>query len=109
MLVRMFVHLVLHLVVPGVVARLGFADRWKRAWLIMVSTMVIDLDHLLANPVYDPLRCGIGFHPLHSYLAIVVYLAMAIFPKIRILAIGLIIHMLLDGVDCIWLYIVRAR
>ena len=42
--------------------------------LIMVSTMVIDLDHLLANPVYGPQRCGIGFHPLHSYLAIVVYL-----------------------------------
>jgi len=67
----------------------------------MVSTMVVDLDHLLANPVYDPLRCGIGFHPLHSYLAIVVYLAMVILPKIRILAIGLIIHMLLDGIDCI--------
>ena len=109
MVVRTFVHLVLHFVVPGVVARLGFADRWKRAWLIMVSTMVVDLDHLLANPVYDPLRCGIGFHPLHSYLAIVVYLAMVILPKIRILAIGLIIHMLLDGIDCIWLYIVQAR
>jgi len=67
----------------------------------MMSTMVVDLDHLLANPVYDPLRCGIGFHPLHSYLAIVVYLAMVILPKIRILAIGLIIHMLLDGIDCI--------
>jgi len=67
----------------------------------MVSTMVVDLDHLLANPVYDPLRCGIGFHPLHSYLAIVVYLAMVIPPKTRILAIGLIIHMLLDGIDCI--------
>ncbi len=109
MLVRTLVHLVLHLVVPGVVARLGFADRWKRAWLIMLSTMVIDLDHLLDNPVYDPLRCCIGFHPLHSYLAIVVYLAMVIVPKIRILAIGLIIHMLLDGIDCIWLYVVRAR
>ena len=101
MLVRTFVHLVLHIVIPGIVARLVFADRWRRAWLIMVSTMVVDLDHLLANPVYDPLRCGIGFHPLHSYLAIVVYLAMVIFPKIRILAIGLIIHMLLDSFDCI--------
>ena len=109
MLVRTFIHIVLHILVPGIVARLGFADRWKRAWLIMVSSMVIDLDHLLANPVFDPQRCGIGFHPLHSYPAIVVYLAMAMVPKIRILAIGLIIHMLLDGVDCIWLYVVRAR
>jgi hypothetical protein len=109
MLVRTFIHVVLHILVPGIVARLGFADRWKQAWLIMVSTMVIDLDHLLANPVFDPLRCGIGLHPLHSYPAIVVYLAMAIFPKFRIIAIGLVIHMLLDGIDCIWLYVVPAR
>ncbi len=103
-MVRSLVHVLLHFVVPGIVARLGFADRWKRAWLIMVSTLIIDLDHLLANPVYDPQRCGIGFHPLHSYLAIVVYLAMTIHPKTRIFGIGLIIHVFLDGVDCIWLY-----
>ncbi|MEE9566147.1 MAG: DUF6122 family protein, partial [Desulfobacteria bacterium] len=63
----------------------------------------------LANPVYDPQRCGIGFHPLHSYLAIVVYLAMTILPKTRLFAIGLIIHVLLDAVDCIWLYMAPAR
>ena len=68
-------------------------------------TMVVDLDHLLVDPVYDPQRCGIGFHPLHSYLAGLVYLAMAILPKTRIIAIGLVIHILLDGVDCIWLFL----
>ncbi len=75
----------------------------------MVSALIVDLDHLLANPVYDPQRCGIGFHPLHSYLAIVVYLAMTILPKTRLFAIGLIIHVLLDAVDCIWLYMAPAR
>ena len=94
--------MVLHFAVPGIVARLRYADRWKRAWLIMISAMIIDLDHLLASPVYDPQRCSIEFHPLHSYLAVLVYLVMAILPKTRILAIGLIIHILLDGVDCIW-------
>ena len=31
----------------------------------MLATMVVDLDHLLADPILDPQRCGIGFHPLH--------------------------------------------
>lgn len=66
----------------------------------MIATMAVDLDHLLANPIYDPNRCSIGFHPLHSYIAIGVYLLLLIFPRIRIIAIGLLIHMALDYVDC---------
>jgi hypothetical protein len=69
----------------------------------MVLTMVVDLDHLLAEPVYDPGRCGIGLHPLHSYFAIMGYLAMIAVPKLRLVAIGLVIHMVLDGFDCLWL------
>ena len=80
-----------------------FNNKWKTAWLIMVLTMVIDLDHLLTDPIYDPNRCGIGFHPLHSYIAAGVYLLMIAFAKIRIVGIGLVIHLALDGVDCIWM------
>ncbi len=69
----------------------------------MVLTMVVDLDHLLVDPVYDPQRCGIEFHPLHSYPAMMVYLAMTAIPKARLVAIGLLIHMTLDGIDCLWL------
>ena len=39
----------------------------------MYAVMLIDLDHLLATPIFDPARCSIGFHPLHSYYAIGVY------------------------------------
>jgi len=74
----------------------------------MVLTMVIDLDHLLADPIYDPERCGIGFHPLHSYPAILVYLVMMAIPKVRLAACGLVIHMALDGIDCIWLILRMA-
>jgi len=56
-------HLVLHAAVPGAVALLFFRPHGKRAWLIMLSAMAVDLDHLLADPVYDQKRCGIGFHP----------------------------------------------
>ena len=95
------VHLMLHFVTPVLLARLVFPDRWKRGALIMVLTMVVDLDHLLANPVYDALRCSIGFHPLHSYLAIAAYLLMLALPQLRFVALGLLIHMGLDGLECI--------
>ena len=100
---RPILHLILHVLVPGAVARLAFADRWRRAWLIMLLTMVVDLDHLLATPIYDPDRCGIGFHPLHSYVAIGVYCVLSLIPASRVVGVGLLIHMLLDGIDCVFM------
>jgi hypothetical protein len=94
-------HLVLHVVVPGAVALLFFRSRWRRAWLIMLATMLVDLDHLLADPIYDPGRCSIGFHPLHSYPAIAVYVLLTLPPKTRLVGLGLVIHMALDGLDCL--------
>ncbi len=67
------IHLAFHLLVPGIVAWFAFRKQWLRAWLIMGATMLVDVDHLLATPVFDPTRCSIGFHPLHSYLAIGLY------------------------------------
>lgn len=96
-----WLHLALHVAVPGGVALLAFRSNWKRAWLVMVSTMLVDLDHLLADPIYDPQRCGIGFHPLHSYPAIVGYTLLVIPRPTRLIALGLVIHMALDSLDCV--------
>ncbi len=103
MMTRKILHIALHFIVPGVVARWAFTERWKRAWFIMVLTNMVDLDHLLAIPIYDPNRCGIGFHPLHSYLAVIAYLAMTATAKTRLVGVGLVIHMALDGLDCVWM------
>ena len=65
--------------------------------------MLVDVDHLLANPIYDPTRCSIGFHPLHSFYAIAVYVILSFVYKIKTLqyiGIGLVIHMVLDSLDC---------
>ena len=62
--------------------------------------MAVDIDHLLAVPIYDPNRCSIGFHPLHSYIAIGTYFILLFFPKARLIALGLVIHMMLDYLDC---------
>ena len=93
----------MHLLVPGVIAYLFFKTKWKKVWFLFILTMIIDLDHLVALPVFDANRCSINFHPLHSYYAILLYFALLIFPKTRIIAIGLLFHMLTDTVDCWWI------
>ena len=68
----------------------------------MLSTMMVDLDHLLANPIYQEDRCSINFHPLHTYYAIAVYIIMIFFRKpLNIIGIGLLLHMLTDFIDCL--------
>ncbi|MDE5422683.1 DUF6122 family protein [Ancylomarina sp. DW003] len=106
-LLQFVVHYSLHLLFPGLIAWFFFRDRWKKAWLIMLATMLVDLDHLLATPIFEPGRCSIGFHPLHSYYAIAIYFIMVFFPKLRIVAIGLLFHMLTDFQDCLWSNLLR--
>jgi hypothetical protein len=98
-----YLHLVLHLLVPALAARLLYPQKWWWAWLIMCLAMIVDVDHLLASPVYDPNRCSINFHPLHCYPAIAIYCLMMIPPRLRIFATGLLLHMGLDAVDCYWM------
>jgi len=69
----------------------------------MALTIIVDLDHLLADPIYDPNRCSIGYHPLHTYPAILVYLVLTAIVRTRLIGLGLLIHMALDGLDCIWM------
>ena len=66
----------------------------------MMLTMLVDVDHLLATPIYDAGRCSINFHPLHGFYFIIAYALMCLPKKTRLLGIGLIIHMLLDSIDC---------
>jgi predicted cobalt transporter CbtA len=102
-LVRTLIHCGLHFLAPGLLAFIFFRAQWKKAWLIMVATMLVDADHLLAKPIFDPSRCSIGFHPLHSYYAIAIYVVLLFFPKTRIIATGLLLHMFADFVDCQWI------
>ena len=95
--------MVLHFAVPAAVARVVYPKSFLKAWLIMMGAMLIDLDHLLADPMYDPSRCSIGFHPLHQYWLIGIYVLVAVWPKTRLLGVGLLIHVLLDGIDCWWM------
>ena len=96
----MMAHLALHFIVPLLVAFLFFSENLKLSYLVMMLTMLVDLDHLLASIIYDANRCSIGFHPLHQYWFIAIYLVMSFFSKTRLIGVGLIIHMSLDALDC---------
>ena len=92
----------MHFFLPLLIAFLFFRKDWKKAYLIMLSTMIVDLDHLLANPIYQADRCSINFHPLHSYYAISVYFVMLFLRKpLNIIGTGLLLHMLTDFCDCL--------
>lgn len=98
------IHYSLHFLAPGFLAWIFFSERWELAWAIMIGTMLVDLDHLLARPIFDPNRCSIGFHPLHSYFAICIYTLLLFVPNfyIQVSAVGLLFHMMTDSLDCWW-------
>jgi len=62
--------------------------------------MLVDLDHLLATPIFAENRCSINFHPLHTYTAMVFYFAGLFLKKTRILCFALLFHMFTDAIDC---------
>lgn len=95
------IHYGIHFGLPLLIAFVFFKPYWKKAYLIMVAGMLIDLDHLLATPIFDPGRCSINFHPLHTYYALTIYIGLLFFKKTRILGLGLVIHMIADIADCL--------
>ena len=100
MTMKLITHYGLHFIAPAFIAFIFFRKQWIKVYIIFLFTMLVDLDHLLANPIFDPNRCSINFHPLHSYIAIGIYVVGLFFKKTRIIAIGLLLHMLADWVDC---------
>lgn len=111
-------HIVLHVVVPVIIALLFYRIHWKLAAVVMISTMLVDLDHLFATPIYDPERCSIGFHLLYTLPAILIYIVMFAAPLVQslqsiseksekhirtvhLVGAGFLIHMVLDWNDCL--------
>ncbi len=106
-MLQTILHYFLHFIFIGFIAYWYDKKNWKRNYLILLATLVMDADHLLADPVFDPMRCGIGYHPLHSYYAIAIYILGVIFVKhniIKLIFIGLLFHVFTDLIDCIWMF-----
>lgn len=101
------IHYSCHFLAPFLIAWIIWRNsddprRWFKAGLVMLSTMLIDLDHLLADPIFDPDRCSIGFHPLHTIWAALGYGVLLFIPRwwVRAIALGCLWHLAVDWGDC---------
>lgn len=100
-----FLHYFLHLIFPAFIAIIFFKKDWKKVYLIFLATMLVDLDHLLATPIFQADRCSIQFHFLHTYYAIIFYVLLLLFKKpYRYIGIGLLLHMATDFIDCLLMF-----
>jgi hypothetical protein len=102
-MLRETVHYGIHFLLPMAVGLLFYPDRPLKAVLILLCAIAIDVDHLVADPIFDPNRCSIGFHPLHTYWAIAFYVILTLPKPTRIFGVALLLHILADSVDCLLL------
>ncbi|SFW27948.1 DUF6122 family protein [Cellulophaga fucicola] len=102
-MLRFCLHYGIHFIVPIIIGYFFFKEQRIRAIIILLAAILIDIDHIIATPIFDPNRCSINYHPLHTYWAMGVYLGLLFFRKTRIFGIALLLHMLADFVDCLFI------
>ncbi|WP_224484474.1 DUF6122 family protein [Robertkochia aurantiaca] len=105
-MIRESIHYGIHFLLPVFIAFLFFKGNNRvKVLLILWAGIIIDIDHLLADPVFNPDRCSIGYHFLHSYIAITVYLLLLLPRSTRIPALALCLHIIADSTDCYLMYL----
>lgn len=100
-MLRDLVHYGLHLGLPLALAFGLYPRKAIPALLWMLAGWALDLDHLWADPMFDPSRCSMGFHLLHGLPFMALYFLLAAYPKTRWFGLGLLAHMVADSADCI--------
>ena len=106
-LLKLLAHYGLHFVAPYFLAALWPERSRLRIYLLLLATMAIDLDHLLVRPIFDPERCSVGFHLLHSWPFVLLYVLLCVLPYkrlgwpwwLQVLGVGLCFHILTDWQD----------
>ena len=104
-MLRFSVHYGIHFLLPLAIALVFYKPKYFKIYIIFLLAFLIDLDHLAATPIFSPNRCSINYHFLHSYYAIALYVSLLFLKKTRLIAIGLVCHILADSVDCLFLYL----
>ncbi|MCM4151406.1 hypothetical protein DHD05_07365 [Arenibacter sp. N53] len=99
-MLRFCVHYGIHFLLPIIIGLYFYKEHRLKIILILLAGIFIDLDHLWANPIFDPNRCSINFHFLHTYWAIAGYFLLLFIQKTRVFGIAFLIHILADSADC---------
>lgn len=102
-MIRFIAHYGIHFIVPIFIAFYFYRENVVRVSIFLLLGILIDIDHVLATPIFEAKRCSINFHLLHSYWAIGVYVILFAIKKTRILGLALLIHIIADTVDCLFI------
>ncbi|MCM5663938.1 DUF6122 family protein [Galbibacter mesophilus] len=100
-MLRFIIHYGIHFIVPILIAYVFYRKDFMKVSVILLLGIVIDIDHLWANPIFEANRCSIGFHFFHSYFIIPLYLLLLLFKKTRLVGLALVIHIIADITDCL--------
>ncbi|MCM4165320.1 MULTISPECIES: DUF6122 family protein [unclassified Arenibacter] len=99
-MLRFCLHYGIHFILPVIIGLFFYKEHRLKIILILLAGIILDLDHLWADPIFDSNRCSINFHTLHMYWAIAGYFLLLFFQKTRVFGIAFLIHILADTVDC---------
>lgn len=102
-MLRFSIHYGLHFLLPLAIAIWFYKPKALKVYILFLLAFLIDLDHLLATPIFSPNRCSINYHFMHSYYAITIYSILTIAKKTRLIGIGLLCHIIADSADCLLL------
>ena len=91
-------HIPFHFILPYIIFRFR-GDRIE--FVLLEVANGIDLDHLFAEVVFDPMRCSLTTHLLHSWEAAVFYLILCFVARVRALGYGALLHLLVDAPNCL--------
>jgi hypothetical protein len=99
-------HLAANLLVYLVLKKAGVDAPNTIDAVLLFSSNLIDLDHLLARPIYHPRRNPFIIHPIHKQwrAVIIISLALLFYRPLMYLGLGLLTHLFLD-----YLYIKREK
>ncbi|MEK6983336.1 MAG: DUF6122 family protein [Nanoarchaeota archaeon] len=100
-IIHLLAGVLLALILALIFKKFRSKEEFKRMTLWFSASNLIDIDHLLTNPIYGPSRCGINFHPLHSWFMFPFYVGGLFYKKTKYLCIGILLHLALDSIDCV--------
>lgn len=99
-------HLAANLLIYFALQKTGIAAPNTTDAILLFSSNLIDLDHLLAKPIYHPHRNPFLTHPIHKQWRVVIIISTAFlfYRPLLFLGLGLLTHLFLD-----YLYIKREK
>jgi len=96
------VHIISNVILALVITLYDKDVNFLTLLFVLISSNLIDIDHFLANPVYDPARCSITSHVLHKwYMLPLTFIGMLATEKyVRYFLAGVFLHLILDSRYC---------